>query len=162
MTFSVPVSIVADPVDLAGWAQAVGGALTIFAAWIIARRDRRITAQRLNDQARDRTSALKALVAECIVTMQALDTKASGRKFTRGNVEASEADAAGLVAALASVPLLDLKPSEVPVLVNVRKHMTTAQRRVGFIQDRLKAGSSTAGIAFGSLVKQLRDEEARL
>jgi hypothetical protein len=109
-----------------------------------------------------RRAAVVALLELAIEVLIVLDNKKVSRKFTRGNVEASRSDAEGVVAALASLPLLELDDVEVRVVATARKHMTTAARRVGFIRTNLHGGTAPANVRFDDLLAAVRAERMKL
>ncbi|RYG97722.1 MAG: hypothetical protein EON58_09055 [Alphaproteobacteria bacterium] len=146
------------------WAavQGVGSLAAVVAVAFVFIGERQASYKEAQERSNRRRAAVIALVDLAIDVLVVLDSKQDGKKFGRGNVEASRADADGTVAALASLPLLELDHVEVRVVAIVRKHMTTASRRVGFIRTNLYGGSAPGQVKFGELLNEVRLERAKL
>lgn len=157
----VPIEVVANPTDWAGWAQALGGIAAILATWILASRDSRRAHGEAEQQKRDRQAAICAIIDLAITTLETLNKEAAAKSFTRGNIGASEDAADAVIATLASIPLLELTTSQIEAVSSVGGHMTTARRRLGFSRNHLEK-DETATARFDGLLKQTKEARESL
>ncbi len=151
----IPVHLVGETPDFAGWFQALGTLAAIGFTWIIARSDRRAEIENEKTQAARREAALRTMTDAAHRVFIGLAKKAKAGKFTRDNVQSSLHDAEAVGQAFARLDLLSLNAVETEVVLGIIKHLRTAARRVDFIRDHIVNGTAPARpIEFDSLVRQ--------
>ncbi|WP_146112000.1 hypothetical protein [Brevundimonas vesicularis] len=158
---NIPIEVVSDPFDWAGWAQALFGGGAIIATWVLASTEARRARKDRDDRAEAQRTAICAIIDLAVETLSSLDKKATDKKFTIGNIGASEDAADASIASLASIPLLELTTVQIKVVSATRGHMTTARRRLGFNRNHLDAGT-TPNAQFGSLLRQVKTDREKL
>ncbi|MEJ8404499.1 hypothetical protein WKI27_03980 [Brevundimonas vesicularis] len=158
---SIPIEVVSDPVDWAGWAQALFGGAAIIATWVLASTEVRRARNDRDDRAKAQHTAICAVIDLAVETLSSLDKKATDKKFTIGNIGASEDAADASIASLASIPLLELTTIQIKVVSATRGHMTTARRRLGFNRNHLETGEILKA-QFSGLLRQVKSERAKL
>lgn len=159
---ALPVEILSDPTDWAGWFQAGGGLLAIAAAWWIGHRDQRVAAEARRREAEAQAEAIAAIIDYSLEVLFRVGANAVAGNFSSSNVSASQEAVEAAVSTLSSIPFLSLSRTQVQVVARVRQNMVSAQRRLEAIEGRISHGDAYTEIKFSELLRENAAERRRL
>lgn len=163
----LPIEIVNQGTDWPAIVQAVGSIAAILISVLLALGVQWLSenaARRRDKQAADdRGVIVKTMLGMAIATIRDIEAKENAARFTLDNAGSSFDDIQASLDMLGTLPLSELRPSELTAVAGVRKHVLTTRRRIGFIQNHLRAGTQPKRrITFKGLAKQAEAFHAAL